>query len=125
MLTAIEVLAEISVARGCGFAAIAILTLMVGLSWDMVLASKVGGLLVLFGCMVLIVKAQRALRRPVRNTELWIMLDQGHRPSATFAQRVIGRILQTCYLRFALHAASLSAGLLALSATLQLLREGM
>jgi len=124
MLAAIEVLAEISVARGCGFAALAILTLMVGLSWD-VLASKVGGLLVLFGCMVLIVKAQRALRRPVRNTELWMMLGQGHRPSATFAQRVIGGILQTCYLRFALHAASLSAGLFALSVTLQLLRESM
>ena len=119
MLAAIEVLAEVSVARGCGFAGLAILTFMVGLSWDVVLASKVGGLLVLLGCSVLIVKAQRALRRPVRNTELWMMLDHGDRPSAAFAQRVIGEILRTCYLRFALHAVGVSAALLTLSLCLR------
>jgi hypothetical protein len=43
MIHTIEELGEISVARGCGLAALAIGTFMVGLSWDMVLAAKVGG----------------------------------------------------------------------------------
>jgi hypothetical protein len=115
----IERLAEISVARGCAFAGLAIFTFMIGLSWDMALASKVGGLLVLLVCMVLTVKAHRALRRPVHNTELWMMLGSDL-PSAPVAQRVLGAALRSCYLRFALHAATLSIVLLILSLGLQL-----
>ena len=122
MIQTIEELGEISVARGCGLAVLAIGTFMVGLSWDMVLAAKVGGLLVLFVCVVLLVRAQRALSRPVERTELWLMLDRSERPSAAYAQRFIGSVLRTCYLRFALHAACLSASLLALSLGLQLHR---
>jgi len=122
MIQSIEELAEISVARGCGLAALAIGTFMVGLSWDMVLAAKVGGLLVLFVCAVLLVKAQSALSRPVERTELWLMLNRSERPSAAYAQRMIGSVLRTCYLRFALQAACLSASLLAVSLGLQLHR---
>jgi hypothetical protein len=122
MPTRIDALAEISVARGCGFAALAIFTFMVGLSWDMVLACKVGGLLVLFVCVVLTVKAQRALRRSVRKTELWMMLDRRHRPCAAIAQRVMGETLRACYLRFALLTAGLSAALLAASLMMALFR---
>jgi hypothetical protein len=122
MIQTIEELGELSVARGCGLAALAIATFMVGLSWDMVLAAKVGGLLVLFVCAVLLVKAQRALSRPVERTELWSMLDCNERPGAAYAQRMIGSVLRTSYLRFALHAACLSASLLALSLSLQLHR---
>jgi hypothetical protein len=122
MIQTIEELGEVSVARGCGLAALAIGTFMVGLSWDMVLAAKVGGLLVLFVCTVLLVRAQMALSRPVERTELWLMLDRNERPSAAYAQRMIGSVLRTCYLRFALHAACLSAALRALSLGLQLHR---
>ena len=115
----IERLAEIIVARGCAFAGLAILTFMIGLSWDMALASRVGGLLVLLVSMVLSVKAHRALRRPVRNTELWMMLGS-EVPSLTVAQRLLGAALRACYLRFALHAATLSIVLLILSFGLQL-----
>jgi hypothetical protein len=116
----IEQFAEISVARGSAFAGLAIFTFMIGLSWDMALASKVGGVLALLMSVVLTVKGQRALRRPVRNTELWSMLDRGDRPAAATAQRVVGAALRTCYLRFALHAACLSIVLLTLSFSLQL-----
>jgi hypothetical protein len=118
----IEELGEVSVARSCGLAGLAIATLMVGLSWDMVLAAKVGGLLVLFVCMVLLGKAHRARRRRVERTELWLMLDRSERPGALHAQRIVGSVLRLCYLRFALHAAGLSASLLALSLSLQLHR---
>lgn len=119
-LRTVEALAEVSVARGCGFAALAILTLMVGLSWDLALACMVGGLLVLFVCLVLVAKAQWAHRRPAGKTELWLMLDEFDRPSSAIAQRIVGSVLRACYLRFALHAAGISAGLLALSITLRL-----
>jgi hypothetical protein len=122
MIQTIEELGEVSVARGCGLAALAIATFMVGLSWDMVLAAKVGGLLALFVCIVLLGKAQRALSRPVEKTELWLMLNRSERPSAACAQRIVGSVLRTCYLRFALHAACLSASLLALSLCLQVHR---
>ena len=122
MIHTIEELGEISVARGCGLAALAIGTFMVGLSWDMVLAAKVGGLLVLFVCAVLLVRAQRALSGPVEKTELWLMLGRNERPGPAYAQRMIGSVLRACYLRFALHAAWLSASLLALSLSLQLHR---
>jgi hypothetical protein len=122
MIQTIEELAEVSIARGCGFAALAIATLVVGLSWDVVLAAKTGGLLALLVCGVLVGKAWRALGRPVAKTELWLMLNRSERPSAANAQRIIGSVLRTCYLRFALHAACLSACLLALSLSLQLHR---
>jgi hypothetical protein len=123
MTPSIELLAETCVARGCGFAALAIVTFMVGLSWDLGLACQVGGLLTLLVCAVLIAKAWRALFRPVRKTELWQMLDRGDRLRPQVAQRVIGVALRHCYLRFALHAASASIILLALSSVLQLLCE--
>ena len=125
MLQRIELLAELSIARGYGFAALAILTFMLGLSWDMVLASQVGGALILCVSVILILRGHAAPHRPVRKTELWMMLDQGDRPTQAVAQRVIGPVLHMCYLRFALHAAGLSAGLLALSITLRLIREGI
>jgi hypothetical protein len=50
MLQKIERLAYISVARGCGFAALAIVTFMVGLSGDMVSSLEAGGSLALLVC---------------------------------------------------------------------------
>ena len=120
MLQQIEEVAEICVARGCGFAALGILTLILGLSWDMTLASKIGGLLVLAACLVLILKAYNAVTRPVQRTELWMVLDPRYRPAPAFAQRMIGQTLQVCYFRFALHAAFLSAALFSISLLLSL-----
>lgn len=120
MLQQIEEVAEICIARGCGFAGLAILTVILGLSSDMTLASKIGGLLVLAACLVLSAKACNAATRPVQRTELWMTLDPRYRPSAAFAQRMIGQTLQACYLRFALHAAFLSAALLSVSLVLSL-----
>jgi len=125
VLQEIERFAEISIARGCGFAALAIFTFMLGLSWDMVLATKVGGTLILGVSVILILKGQTAPHRPVSKTELWMMLDRADRPAPAIAQRVIGPVLHSCYLRFALYAARLSAGLLAMSLTLQLLGDAM
>ena len=120
MLQQIEEVAEICVARACGFAALAILTLILGLSWNMTLASKIGGLLMLAACLVLILKARNAVTRPVQRTELWMTLDPRWRPAPAFAQRMLGETLRVCYFRFALQASFLSAALLSISLVLSL-----
>ncbi len=109
MLDQIETKARLSVARGCGFAALAILTFFVGLSGDMPTALKCAGLLSLLTCAVLILKAQLARARPYKHTELWIMLKPSERPQPAIAQQVIGTVLRETFLYFALHSAIFSA----------------
>ena len=113
MLQKIERLAYISVARGCGFAALAIVTFMVGLSGDMVSSLEAGGSLALLVCLVLLLKAWQFGHRSYKRTEVWMMLGPLERPPSTIAQHVIGTALHDSCLRFALHAARVSAYLLA------------
>jgi hypothetical protein len=120
MIQRIEHLAHVSVARGCGFAAIAIFTFVVGLSGEMALALKAGGILSLLTAMVLVLKAALANRRPYKRTELWIMLDPSERPQPAVAQQIIGTVLREAYLYFALHAA-LSAAVMLTGAVIYIL----
>lgn len=103
-------------ARGCGFAGLAIFTFMVGLLGYPQLAFQTGGLLTLITCLVLLGRGLQAPRRPYNRTEVWIMLEPGDRPRSDTAQKVIGVALREVYLRFALYAACLSAVLLLASA---------
>ena len=119
MVNAIEDAAETSVARGCGFAALGIVTLMVGLSDQMYLACKAGGILTLGTCLILIIRGLTAPRIPYKSTEVWVMLTSDERPLAAVAQQVIGNTLRAVYIRFALHAAIVSLVLLGLSLLLQ------
>lgn len=109
MFERIEKLAYLSVGRACGFAGIAILTFFVGLPWDLTLAMRSAGFLGLLTCLVLLLKAYGAHRRPYKYTELWMMLKPAERPQASIAQQVIGTVLRETYLVFALHAALFSA----------------
>lgn len=117
----LEQLAQLSVARGSGFVALAITTVMVGLSGHMPTAFKAGGVLALLTCMILLLKAAYAFRRRYRDTELWIMLDPDDRPAKATAQRVVGATLRHMYLTFARHFALGSTALLAGSLVLGLL----
>lgn len=111
----IEGLAAISVGRGCGFAALGIGTFVLGLLHEPDLAFRAGGLLFLLVCFALLLRAWHARRRPYRSTELWIMLKPMERPQAAVAQQIISTALREAYLRFALHAAWLSFGMLSFS----------
>ena len=113
MLQRIERLAHISVARGCGFAGLAILTFMIGLSGNMVVALQTGGILCLVVCGLLLLKAWLAGQRSYKSTEVWLMLAPQERPGSEIAQHVIGTALCDTCLRFALLASRLSIGLLA------------
>jgi hypothetical protein len=108
----VEACAEISVARGCGFAWLAIITFMVGLSWDLPLAGKVGGVLAMVVCAVLLVKRARVQVRPYKRTEVWLMLSERERPSPEMAQMLISSALGVTYLKYAARAAFIASWLL-------------
>jgi hypothetical protein len=108
-------LAVISVARACAFGGLATLCVMVGLASETSNSLKAGGYCALFTTVILLVKARQAPTRPVKRTELWIMLDKADRPPDFIAQPMLSGILQNAYLRFAsIHAAG-AALLLALA----------
>jgi hypothetical protein len=92
--------AELSVKRGCGFAALGIGTVMVGLSGTPLVAFKAGALLATLLAVALAVKASVASRVSYRRTELWILLDRRHGLPEQAAQRVLSDILQDAYLRY-------------------------
>lgn len=110
-----EELALISVSRAVGFAALAIGTLMIGLSADLLNCLKAGGILTLMTSLILLMKGLRAPQRDYRRTEVWIMMSPDDRPSAAVAQGVIGEALKRTYLTFALHLAAVSGGLFLLA----------
>ena len=121
MIERIEIAAQVSIARGCGFAGIGIVTTMVGLAGDLFAVMKAGGLLCLLTSAVLQLKAWHAPRRPYNATELWLMLKPNERPAASIAQQVIGSVLREVYIRFAVRAAVIAAFLLAWAVVVGLL----
>lgn len=124
MLQRIEHLAHISVARGCGFAGLAILTLMIGLSGNMGVALEAGGILSLAVCGVLLLKAWLAHLRSYKNTEVWLMLSPHERPHSEIAQHLIGTALCDTCLRFALLASRVAIALLLAAALYALIIAG-
>ena len=90
-----------SVARACGFGALAIFTAMVGAIAVPAVAAKIGAAGTALMAAILIYKAVNALRQPYRTTELWIMLDRNHGLPEAHAQRILMGALQECYTRLA------------------------
>lgn len=109
MLDQIEQLAHLSVARGCGFAALGIVTVFIGMSGEMEIAFKSAGYLTLLACAVLLLKAALVQRQNYRTTEVWVMLKPAERPDKAVAQQLISTVLREAYLTFAWHAAMVSA----------------
>lgn len=95
----IERLAEVSVGRACGFAGLAIFTVMVGLSFDPLLSARSGAIMLSLAVVVLRYRAWRALRLDHRRTEVWLMLED--KAPDTVARMMIQRALRRVYIRFA------------------------
>lgn len=114
-------LARLSVARGCGFGMVAIITMMVGLSEQMPQSLQAGGYAMLLMCMVLLLKAFLADQRPYKRTELWLLLAKEERPREQVAQKVVATVLRQAYLLFAKRAALAAIALLVGSQLLRLL----
>lgn len=105
--------AVVSVARACGFGGLAIITSMLGLSFNPVLALKLGGYCWLLATMILILNAFQASKTPYARTEVWLMLPVSVRPPAVVAQRVVAAARREVCLRFAYWIACVSAAHLA------------
>ena len=108
-------LATISVARGVGFAGLAIVCTMVGFSGSIPALLKVGGLGAALVTAVLVLKAGGAPKLSHRRTEIWLMLEAHERPPAGLAQSMISSARQSALLRFAFASAVVTAVLLGLS----------
>ncbi len=115
MLDKLDAAAELSVARGCGFASVGIFTMMTGLADQMQVSLKAGGIMGLIMTIILAVRGLSALRTPYKRTEVWIMLAPADRPGAAIAQQLIGCARRQAYLRNALNTACVSAGFLVAS----------
>ena len=119
-MEAIERAAHVSVARACGFCALAVICFMVGFSYQPALALRVGGMLCLAVTLVLLFKAAAAQRQPYRSTETWLMLPEAERPPPAIAQALIAQVLRRVFLQYARYAASASVVLLAAAVLLAL-----
>lgn len=115
--------AVISVARGCGFGALAIFCLMVGLLGEPAVALRAGGYSMLLMAFILLLKGWRAGEKPYKRTELWLLLEPAERPQTAIAQQVVGAILRETFLRFAFRAAAVAVALLMLSIVLAVVRS--
>jgi hypothetical protein len=98
-----------SVARACAFAALAVFTFVMGLSFDFGLSMRTGGVLSLLMLAVLMLKAHGAGTRDHRRTETWMLIAKENRPPEETAQWVVGTVLRQTYLRFAQITAATAA----------------
>lgn len=115
----IRKLAWVSVARGCGFGALAIFTLMIGFVTTPALALDFGGVGFLLMAVILMVKAGRSDRMLYTHTEIWLMLDRDLRPPPDVASGVIMRTRKEVILRFAQMSATTALCCLVIAGALQ------
>jgi hypothetical protein len=112
--------AQLSIARGCGFGALAIATLMLGCSSDIDLFLRTGGIATLLMCFVLLLKASRADQVRHSETEVWVMIPKDKRPPAEVAGPLIANARRDYLLRFAYVAAIVATVELSLETVLLL-----
>jgi hypothetical protein len=122
VLERLNQLALLSVARGVGFAALAIVCAMVGFYGNPHALLKFGGLGFLLVAAVLIIKARSASALRYRRTEVWQMLEPHERPPDAYAQRMIAAARQAALLRFAHTTAAASVAFLGSATCVQVIR---
>src|SRR5262245_52813368 len=103
------------VLRACGFGSLAIFCIMIGMSFDPVMAFKAGGFLTMLMSGILILKAYEARTKPYRRTEMWLYLPKDQRPHENSAQWTCATVLRETYLRFAQWTAGISIVLWAIA----------
>ncbi|MBB6309022.1 hypothetical protein [Xanthobacter tagetidis] len=113
-------LAYESVARACGFTFLAVICMMIGLSYEPGQSFRFGGIATLILCAALLERAHSAETRDHRRTEVWLHLEKSARPHEPAARRVVGGALREAYLAFARHTAACAAVLLTGSLLLDL-----
>jgi hypothetical protein len=100
--------AFISVSRACGFGMLAIICVMVGMSFEPRSAFQAGGILTLMMTFILILKARYALTQNHRRTEMWLILPEDFRPPEKYAHWAASTVLRDAYFTFAMYTAGIS-----------------
>ncbi|MGE0850918.1 MAG: hypothetical protein AB7O44_15030 [Hyphomicrobiaceae bacterium] len=104
-----------TVLRACGFASLAIFCIMIGLSFEPRIAFQAGGILTLMMAGALIYKAQEALTKPFRRTEMWLYLPKELRPPEASAQQTTSSLMRETYLNFACWTSAVAVVMLGLA----------
>jgi len=91
-----------TVLRACGFGSLAIFCIMIGLSFNPLVAFQSGGFLTTVMTGILVLKAFEARTKPYRRTEMWLYLPKEARPPEAVAQRMTASLMREVYLNFAL-----------------------
>ncbi len=121
----IVTVADQTIRRACGFAAFGVGATMLALSFDLVLALRVGAVLTSAVCLALFIQACRAPVADVRRTELYSVVGRSLSLPRERTQRLLGEVLADRYLwhadRAAIAAVALWGGALML-VILRLLR---
>ena len=113
-------LADLSIRRGCGFVLLGTACLMVGLAHDFAASAKAAALVIAMAGLVMAGKGMNAMRRPYRDTELWLLLDPRPALGDPLMQRLLGQILTERYFWHARLAGLVVGGLLLLWGLLKL-----
>jgi len=95
----LRTLADLSIRRACGFAALGIGTVMLGLSYDLVLSFRSGAILTSIVCGVIWLRAWISPWRDIRDTEMWMLLAHERRhltrgPDAGRVAEAAGAVLR-------------------------------
>ena len=99
---------DLSIRRACGFAALAIFTLMVGFSYHPTVAIRIGATFTTIVAAILVIKGLRAPSRPYQYTEAWLLLGKKHGLPEVRAQQAISGLLKERYLWHATIAAAVA-----------------
>lgn len=97
----IEYLADFAVKRGCAFALLAIGTVMLGLSYDLMLCFKSGAILQALHGSALAILAYKAPSWNHRSTELWTLLNKGADLPPGYPPELLLEVLRKTYTRYA------------------------
>ncbi len=101
-------LAYESVQRACGFGMLAIICVMVGMSFDPIRVFQAGGILTMLMTFILVLKARYALTQNYKKTEMWLYLDKDFRPPEAYAQWAASTVLRDAYFTYAQYTAMIS-----------------
>lgn len=118
----VEFLADFVVKRGCAFALLAIGTIMLGLSYDLLLCFKSGAILGALHGSVLGLFAYKAPRRNHRSTELWVLLNKGDDLPPGYPPEQLLEVMRKTYVRYAEYSAVIALVLSVLALTVWIVR---
>ncbi|WP_156910012.1 hypothetical protein [Rubritepida flocculans] len=111
--------ADVSIRRACAFTGLAVMTVMLALSYDLTLSFRIGAQMIAFLVFGLVLAGWRAPHRNLRHSEVYAMLRSAGVPRGRLAraemQARLGAILRDRLFWHAERVALLALGLWALA----------